>query len=91
MAHSGEPGGDTWNNLPDMMRQGGETWIAGSYDPDTDLTFWGIAQAKPWMPASRGNTVADAALALSVLLAILVFWRRWPSSIGPAVAAGTPT
>ena len=28
VAHSGEPGGDTWNNLPNMMRQGGETWIA---------------------------------------------------------------
>ena len=50
VAHAGEPGGDTWNDLPDMMRQGGETWITGSYDPDVDLTFWGIAQAKPWMP-----------------------------------------
>lgn len=62
VAHKGEPGGDTWNDLPDMMRQGGETWIAGSYDPDVDLTFWGIAQAKPWMPASRGTRVFDAAL-----------------------------
>ena len=62
VAHSGEPGGDTWNNLPNMMRQGGETWIAGSYDPDVDLTFWGIAQAKPWMPVSRGTRPFDAAL-----------------------------
>ncbi|MEZ5418118.1 MAG: PQQ-binding-like beta-propeller repeat protein [Vicinamibacterales bacterium] len=62
VAHAGEPGGDTWNDLPDMMRQGGETWIAGSYDPDVDLTFWGIAQAKPWMPVSRGTRVFDAAL-----------------------------
>jgi alcohol dehydrogenase (cytochrome c) len=62
IAHTGEPGGDSWGALPDLMRQGGETWIAGSYDPETDLTFWGIAQAKPWMPASRGNTVADPAL-----------------------------
>ncbi len=61
VAHSGEPGGDTWNNLPNMMRQGGETWIAGSYDPDVDLTFWGIAQAKPWMPVSRGTRPFDAA------------------------------
>ena len=44
-----------------MMRQGGETWITGSYDPDVDLTFWGIAQAKPWMPVSRGTRVFDAA------------------------------
>jgi alcohol dehydrogenase (cytochrome c) len=62
VAHAGEPGGDTWNNLPNMMRQGGETWIAGSYDPDVDLTFWGTAQAKPWMPVSRGTRVFDAAL-----------------------------
>ena len=40
------------------MRAGGETWIAGSYDPDLDLTYWGIAQAKPWMPASRGTASA---------------------------------
>jgi PQQ-dependent dehydrogenase (methanol/ethanol family) len=62
IAREGEPGGDTWNKLPDMMRAGGETWIAGSYDPDLDLTYWGIAQAKPWMPASRGTKIADAAL-----------------------------
>lgn len=62
IARSGEPGGDTWGPLPDMMRAGGDTWMAGSYDPDLDLTYWGIAQAKPWMPASRGTTVADAAL-----------------------------
>jgi len=61
VAHDGEPGGDTWNSLPNTMRQGGETWIAGSYDPDVDLTFWGVAQAKPWMPVSRGTRVFDAA------------------------------
>lgn len=62
IAHSGEPGGDSWGSVPDMMRQGGETWIAGSYDPDLDLTYWGVAQAKPWMPVSRGNTIKDASL-----------------------------
>ncbi len=58
----GEPGGDTWGKLPDTFRAGGETWIAGSYDPELNLTYWGVAQAKPWMPASRGNSVFDAAL-----------------------------
>ena len=62
IAHTGEPGGDSWGTVPDMMRQGGETWIAGSYDPDLDLTDWGVAQAKPWMPVSRGNTIKDASL-----------------------------
>jgi alcohol dehydrogenase (cytochrome c) len=62
LAHAGEPGGDTWGRIADPFRKGGETWITGSYDPDLNLTYWGIAQAKPWMPASRGNTVFDAAL-----------------------------
>jgi alcohol dehydrogenase (cytochrome c) len=62
IAHDGEPGGDTWNKLPDSLRQGGETWIVGSYDPDLDLTYWGIAQAKPWMAASRATKSSDAAL-----------------------------
>ena len=50
-----EPGGDTWGKLADNLRAGGETWITGSYDPDLNLTYWGIAQAKPWMRASRGT------------------------------------
>ena len=62
IARTGEPGGDTWGTLPDMMRAGGDTWMAGSYDPELDLTYWGIAQPKPWMPASRGTTTADAGL-----------------------------
>jgi alcohol dehydrogenase (cytochrome c) len=62
IAHTGEPGGDTWGKLPDQFRAGGETWMVGSYDPDLKLTYWGIAQAKPWMPASRGNTIFDASL-----------------------------
>ena len=38
-----------------MFRAGVETWITGSYDPDLNLTYWGTAQAKPWMRVSRGS------------------------------------
>lgn len=55
VALQGEPGGDTWGTLPDIFRAGTETWITGSYDPDLNLTFWGTAQAKPWMRISRGS------------------------------------
>ncbi len=72
VARTGEPGGDTWGAIPDGMRAGGDTWIAGSYDPDLDLTYWGIAQAKPWMPASRGNKVTDAALYTASTVALRV-------------------
>ena len=52
-ARQGTPGGNTWNNLPDTQRAGTDTWIAGTYDPDLNTTYWGVAQAKPWMRASR--------------------------------------
>jgi alcohol dehydrogenase (cytochrome c) len=55
IARSGEPGGDSWGELPNMLRVGAETWITGSYDPELDLTYWGVAQAKPWMQVSRGT------------------------------------
>jgi alcohol dehydrogenase (cytochrome c) len=69
IAQKGEPGGDTWNGLDDQFRVGGETWIAGSYDPDLNLTYWGTAQAKPWMRSSRG-TKDQAALYTSSTLAL---------------------
>ena len=62
VATTGTPGGDTWGNVADMYRAGGDTWITGSYDPDLDTTYWGVAQAKPWVPASRGNSALDRAL-----------------------------
>jgi alcohol dehydrogenase (cytochrome c) len=62
IALDGQPGGDTWGGLPDLYRAGGETWITGSYDPDLNLTYWGTAQAKPWMPASRGMDSRDVGL-----------------------------
>jgi alcohol dehydrogenase (cytochrome c) len=55
VALEGEPGGDTWGTLPNLFRAGTETWITGSYDPDLNITYWGTAQAKPWMRVSRGS------------------------------------
>jgi len=72
VARTGEPGGDTWGALADGMRAGGDTWIVGSYDPELDLVYYGIAQPKPWMPASRGTKVSDAALYTGSTVAIRV-------------------
>jgi len=55
VAKAGEPGGDSWGGVPDAQRAGGDTWIAGTYDPETNLTFWGTAQAKPWRRDMRGT------------------------------------
>ena len=70
VAKDGEPGGNTWGSLSSLFRAGGETWITGSYDPDLNLTFWGTAQAKPWMPVSRGMYTLDKALYTSSTLAL---------------------
>ncbi len=68
VAREGEPGGDSWGKLPNLLRAGGDTWITGSYDPVFDLTYWGVAQPKPWVRASRG--AADKALYTSSTVAL---------------------
>jgi alcohol dehydrogenase (cytochrome c) len=42
----GEPGHETWEN--DAWRTGGgATWVTGSYDPTTDLLYWGVGNPSP--------------------------------------------
>ena len=69
IATEGEAG-KTWGALSTLFRAGGETWITGSYDPDLNLTFWGTAQAKPWMPVSRGLDSLEKALYTSSTVAL---------------------
>jgi alcohol dehydrogenase (cytochrome c) len=66
VARPGEPGGDTWGDLPLEFRAGGDAWIPGSYDAETNLVYWGTAQAKPWARAARG-TDGDALYTNSTL------------------------
>jgi alcohol dehydrogenase (cytochrome c) len=58
----GQPGSDTWGNLPMNNRAGAETWLAGSYDPELNITYWGVAQSKPWNFLSRRLTPFDKTL-----------------------------
>jgi len=64
----GEPGGNTWGDLPLRLRAGGDAWIPGSYDPKTNLIYWSTAQPKPWGRVSRGTD--GAALYTSSTLAL---------------------
>jgi alcohol dehydrogenase (cytochrome c) len=66
IARPGEPGGETWGDLPLHLRAGSDAWIPGSYDPDTNLIYWATAQAKPWARAVRG-TDGDALYTNSTL------------------------
>jgi alcohol dehydrogenase (cytochrome c) len=49
-----------------MFRAGGDAWMTGSYDPATNLVYWGTAQAKPWAQFQRG-TAGDALYTNSTL------------------------
>ena len=51
----GEPGGDSWNNLPPERRNGAALWTSGSYDPELNLTYWGTGQPYPWVSMDRGT------------------------------------
>lgn len=70
IAKMNEPGGDTWGELADVFRAGGETWITGSYDPELKLTYWGTAQQKPWVPVSRHLTINDVGLFTNSTVAV---------------------
>ncbi|MGJ8688914.1 MAG: PQQ-binding-like beta-propeller repeat protein [Gammaproteobacteria bacterium] len=72
VAHAEQPGGDTWGGLDNLYRKGGETWITGSYDPELKLTYWGTAQAKPWVPVSRHMSIHDAGLYTNSTIALNV-------------------
>ena len=65
--NKGEAGGDTWGGLPDNQRAGAETWIAGTYDPELNTTYWGTAQAKPWRRDMRGSGAGSTLFANSTL------------------------
>jgi alcohol dehydrogenase (cytochrome c) len=70
IALPGDPNNASWGALPPTIRGGTETWIPGSFDPRLNLFYIGTAQAKPWVPVSRGLTVADAALYSNSTLAL---------------------
>jgi alcohol dehydrogenase (cytochrome c) len=59
-AHSNEPGGDSWNNLPNEKRDGAAIWVVGQYDPELNLTYWGTGSPSPWSTITRGTFGADS-------------------------------
>jgi alcohol dehydrogenase (cytochrome c) len=46
VAGPGEPGGSTWGG-DSWQHGGGSVWVSGTYDPDTNLTYWGVGNPGP--------------------------------------------
>jgi alcohol dehydrogenase (cytochrome c) len=62
----GEKGHDTWSG--DAWKTGGGSiWVTGSYDPDLNLTYWGVGNPGPdWNPDQRpgDNLFTESVVAL---------------------------
>lgn len=63
----GEPGHETWSG-DSWKRGGGSIWVTGSYDPDLNLTYWGVGNPAPdWNGDVRlgDNLYSDSVVALN--------------------------
>ncbi len=58
-AAPGEPGGDTWADMPVEQRAAGPWGLPGSYDPKRKVLYWGIANPNPYTRLTRHGR-ADA-------------------------------
>ena len=52
-AAPGDPGGDTWGNLPVEQRAAGPWGLPGSYDPVRKVVYWGVANPNPYTRFKR--------------------------------------
>lgn len=66
-AAPGEPGGDTWPG-ESYKNGGGSIWITGTYDPATNLAYWGTGNPAPWPTEGRkgDNLYTTSTIALDV-------------------------
>lgn len=58
-AAPGEPGGDTWADMPVEQRAAGPWGIPGSYDPQRKILYWGVANPNAYTRLMRHGR-ADA-------------------------------
>jgi alcohol dehydrogenase (cytochrome c) len=62
----GEPGHETWRG-EDWKTGGGSIWVTPSYDPELNLTYWGVGNPGPdWNPDQRpgDNLYTDSVIAV---------------------------
>src|SRR5712691_8847973 len=62
----GQPGSETWPQGDQWKTGGGSVWVPGTYDPETNLAFWGTGNGGPWMGDQRpgDNLYTSSTIAL---------------------------
>ncbi len=89
----GEIGHETWEN--DAWRKGGgPTWVTGSYDPSSDLLFWGVGNPNPDYDGDvrpGDNLFTDSVIALHASTGKLAWYFQFtPHDEHDRDAAQTP-
>jgi alcohol dehydrogenase (cytochrome c) len=59
VAWPGQPGGDSWNGIPAEQRNGGSVWHQGTYDPELNLVYYGVAPTYDTAPLLVQADMAD--------------------------------
>ena len=85
VAKAGTAAGASWNGTPDEERTGGASWVAGSYDADLDLYYFGTGSSygisqllRPRGGKVTGNDAlyTDSTLALRPRTGELVWYHQ---------------
>lgn len=73
LARPDAPGGNTWNDLPLAKRTGGSVWHQGTYDPETNLIYYGAGptyDTAPLVKRSETPGVTNDALYTNATMAL---------------------
>jgi len=87
-AAPGEPGGDTWADMPVQERAASPWGLPGSYDPKRKVLYWGVANPNPYTRLARhgradavslsapANLYSNSTVALDVQTGKLVWYYQ---------------
>jgi len=77
----GEPGSETWkDNHNGWQTGGGAFYVTGSYDPGSNLTYWGSGNPSPKYDSSYrpgDNLYTDSALAIDAASGKIVWYHQY--------------
>ena len=77
----GEPGSETWKDKNNAWQTGGGAfYVTGSYDPDTNITYWGAGNPAPKYDSSYrpgDNLYTNSALALDAATGKIRWYHQY--------------
>jgi len=77
----GEPGSETWKDRNNAWQTGGGAfYVTGSYDPATNLAYWGAGNPTPKYDSSYrpgDNLYTDSALAIDAATGRIVWFHQY--------------